>query len=46
MKHIDGHVELGTNEARQGETNGTVRYVLGAGLVLAVIAGLITYFFH
>jgi hypothetical protein len=41
MKYVDGHVELGTDEARQGETHGTVRYVLGIGMVLAVI-GLIT----
>jgi hypothetical protein len=46
MKHVGDHSELKTNEARQGETSGSVRYVLGVGLFLAVIAGFIVYFFH
>jgi hypothetical protein len=32
------HTDLTTDEARQGETGHGVRYMLGYGLVLAVIA--------
>lgn len=32
-----------TEEARQGETPGIVRYVLGISLILAVIAGVLLY---
>lgn len=44
MKQVDGHVELRTDEARQGETHGTVRYVLGVGTLLAVIGIVAAYF--
>lgn len=40
----DGHIEVTTEEARQGETSGHMRMVLGASLVMAVIAGVIIYF--
>jgi hypothetical protein len=32
-----------TAEARQGESTGHVRYVLGGSLVLAVLAGVFLY---
>ena len=32
-----------TEDARQGETSGHVRYVLHASLALAVIAGVVLY---
>ncbi|HXC53964.1 MAG TPA: hypothetical protein VNU97_01590 [Rhizomicrobium sp.] len=32
-----------TEQARQGEATGHVRYVLGASLVLAVVAGVFLY---
>ena len=44
MITIGEHKELTTNEARLGETSGSVRYVLGISLALAVIAGIILYF--
>ncbi len=35
-----------TEQARQGEAPGHVRYVLGGSLVLAVLAGLFLYIFY
>jgi hypothetical protein len=32
-----------TEQARQGEATGHVRYVLGSSLVLAVVAGVVLY---
>ena len=46
MISVDKHKELTTTEARQGETTGSVRYVLGISLALAVIAGVILYFVY
>ncbi len=46
MVTTDEHKELATNEARLGETSGSVRYVLGISLALAVIAGIILYFVY
>jgi hypothetical protein len=43
---VDKHTELTTNEARQGETTGSVRYVLGISLALAVAAGVVLYFVY
>ncbi len=34
---------LSTEQARQGEATGHVRYVLGSSLVLAVVAGIALY---
>lgn len=44
LPHDSTKKTLPTDEARQGETTGTVRYVLIASLGLAVLAGLILYF--
>lgn len=38
-----GHVTLGAQEARQGKKLGSVRYVLGISLGLAVVAGVIVW---
>ncbi len=46
MITVGEHKELTTNEARGGETTGSVRYVLGISLALAVIAGIILYFVY
>jgi hypothetical protein len=35
-----------TDQARQGESTGHVRYVLGGSLALAVIAGIILYMIY
>ena len=35
-----------TDQARQGESTGHVRYVLGSSLVLAVMAGVFFWVFH
>ncbi len=32
-----------TDRARQGESTGHVRYVLGSSLVLAILAGVVLY---
>jgi hypothetical protein len=42
-EHADKHTELTTTEARQGETTGSVRYVLGISLLLAAVAGIVLY---
>ena len=34
---------LTTQESRQGETSGHMRYVLAGSLVLAIIAGMVLY---
>ncbi|MCI0754055.1 hypothetical protein [Teichococcus vastitatis] len=36
---------VGTDQARQGETSGRVRWVLGAGVVLVVIAFVLAFVF-
>ena len=46
MKQVEDHAELATNEARQGETHGTVRYVLIIGVVLALAGMFGAYLFH
>jgi hypothetical protein len=46
MKRVEDHPELVTDEARQGETNGTVRYVLVIGVVLALAGMFGAYLFH
>jgi hypothetical protein len=46
MKIVANHTELTTNEAREGETTGHMRYVLGVSLALVVIAGIVLYFFY
>ena len=46
MKIVANHKELTTNEAREGETTGHMRYVLGVSLALVVIAGVVLYFFY
>jgi hypothetical protein len=46
MTTIGKHTELTTNEAREGETTGHMRYVLGVSLALVVIAGIVLYFFY
>jgi len=40
------HRVVPTDEARQGESTGHVRYVLSGSLALAVIAGIALYAFH
>ena len=40
----DKHVDLATDDARQGVELGSVRWVLRISLGLAVLAGLVTYF--
>lgn len=42
--HADHHVELSTQEAREGEGSPRTAWVLRASLALAVIAGLVVYF--
>jgi hypothetical protein len=37
------HRVVPTEQARQGESTGHVRYVLGSSLVLAVLAGIALY---
>jgi flagellar biogenesis protein FliO len=46
MKTVGKHTELTTNEAREGETTGHSRYVLGISLGLAVIVGVILYMIY
>ena len=46
MISVDKHTELTTTEARQGETTGSVRYVLGISPALAVAVGIILYFVY
>jgi hypothetical protein len=41
-----GGVEIGKTDARQGVTLGSVRYVLGISLALAVVALVILYFVY
>ena len=40
------HRVVPTDQARQGESTGHVRYVLAGSLALAVLAGLLLYAFH
>jgi hypothetical protein len=42
----DGKPVLSAQEARGGKELGVMRYVLPISLGLAVIAGLVIYFFH
>lgn len=38
-------MRLGKEKARQGETTGNVRYILGASLVAVVIAMVLIWFY-
>jgi hypothetical protein len=40
------HRVVPTDQARQGEATGHVRYVLASSLVLAVLAGVVLYVLH
>ncbi len=40
------HRVVPTDRARQGESTGHVRYVLGGSLALAVLVGVLLYAFH
>ncbi|MGE0740859.1 MAG: hypothetical protein AB7O98_05905 [Hyphomonadaceae bacterium] len=40
VRKVGEHVEVQEDEARAGETGHHVRYILGAGVVLVVIAFL------
>ena len=40
----DNHVDIDTQEARQGKELGSVRWVLRVSLGLTVLAGVILYF--
>ena len=42
-RHDEGGEVVTTTEARQGNTLGVMRYVLGISLTLAVIAFIIVY---
>jgi hypothetical protein len=46
MTTVGKHTELTTNEAREGETTGHMRYVLGVSLALVAIAGLVLYLIY
>ena len=39
---LDDHANLTTEEARQGVTGNGVRYVLGYGILLAILAMAVT----
>jgi hypothetical protein len=39
----DGRVTLNAQEAREGKKLGSVRYVLGFSLALAILAGVIVW---
>jgi hypothetical protein len=39
----DDKVELSTNQARQGQTPGVVRWVLGISLPLAIVAMFVVW---
>ena len=39
-------VQVSTNRARQGVVGHGVRYVLAAGLILAIIAGVVLFFLY
>jgi|HubBroStandDraft_3_1064219.scaffolds.fasta_scaffold394423_1 hypothetical protein len=40
----DGGTRIGTTDARQGVALGSVRYVLGISLALALVAFVVLYF--
>jgi hypothetical protein len=40
----DHHTELSAQQARQGKELGVMRYVLHGSLILAVLAGLVLWF--
>jgi hypothetical protein len=42
----DGGTRIGTTDARQAVTLGSVRYVLGVSLALAVVAFVVLYFMY
>jgi hypothetical protein len=42
----DGGTRIGTTDARQGVTLGSVRYVLGISLALALVAFVVLYFMY
>lgn len=44
VRHVDHHVELSTQEAREGEGSRRTVWVLRASLALVVIGGLVVYF--
>ena len=46
MKIVGNHTELTANEAREGETTGHMRYVLGISLILMVIAGIVFFIIY
>jgi hypothetical protein len=43
QRHDSTRPEMSEKRAKQGETSGHMRYVLGVGLLLAVIAGIFLY---
>ncbi len=43
-KHERDEVTLRETEARQGVSGHNVRFVLGVGLTLAILAGVVLYF--
>ena len=45
-EHDAQQPNISTDDARQGEATGHVRYVLGASMFLAVMAGAILYLIH
>jgi len=46
MTTVGKHTELTTNEAREGETAGSMRYVLGISLALVVVAGIAIFMIY
>jgi len=46
MTTVGKHTELTTNEAREGETTGSMRYVLGISLALVVVAGIAIFIIY
>ena len=42
----NGPVSIGTTDARQGVALGSVRYVLGISLALALVAFVVLYFMY
>jgi len=46
MTTVGKHTELTTNEAREGETTGSMRYVLGISLALVVVAGIAIFMIY
>jgi hypothetical protein len=46
VKTQEDAMRIGKEKARQGETSGNVRYILGASLLAVVVAMVLIWFYY